>query len=222
VVITGAGGSGKTTFSSLVLEHGALDWRYQGDDYLFIDGNHRTLAYATRAHLYRDILKFVPRLAAELSFRERVHLAFFGNLRRISGDRIKWPLRISLERIWPTRELDPEAELAAVLLLERGRIEAMELQMVEDRDSLVKQLLSMNFREARHFKRLIEKHVVGEGIAQWWEDWRSTERELLSGILAKIPLYRLRLPLQARSPETENVELVAALEALLSREQSHA
>ncbi len=189
LIFTGKGGAGKTTTTSLVLSSGD-EWQLHADDYVFLQPGARSLAYITRSHLYLSLLDWVPELSSRLTGAERFRLAFFGHLRAWSGERVKWPVRLAPQRLWPGRPIADSAVPAALLLLERGASAA--LTPVDDRSAVADELLDMNFGEARHFLKLLSK--AGALDAAWLESWKQAEKALLENLLADIPVYRLVLP----------------------------
>ena len=72
-------------------------------------------------------------------------------------------------------------------------------------------LLEMNFSEARHFLTLLRK--AGELDEGWLTAWKTRELGLLTGILNKIPTYRLVLPL-ASHPDNQAVTQASLLPML--------
>ena len=190
LIFTGKGGAGKTTTTSLVLATGA-DWQLHADDYVFL-GNGQSLAYVTRSHLYRDLLKWVPEISARLTIWERIRLEFFGAIRKYSGERLKWAVRLGPERLWPGKTIAETATPAAILLLERAEVSSPELIPVTDLPGTANDLLEMNFGEARHFLTLLQK--AGSLDEQWLADWKTSEHALVLKILAETPAYRLVLP----------------------------
>ncbi len=220
LVLTGKGGAGKTTTTSLILASGG--WQLHADDYVFLrPGTVRSLAYVTRSHLYRDLLKWVPQVSARLTFWERVRLEFFGALRRYSGERLKWPVRLEPGRLWPENSIAASARPAAVLLLERGELSAPrqkspglpQLIPLQELESTVNDLLEMNFGEARHFLTLLKK--AGRLDPAWLEAWQLAEHTLLAGLLSEIPAYRLILP-RNQSAQEVNASLLPLLDGLLA------
>lgn len=191
LIFTGKGGAGKTTTTSLVLAAGQ-NWQIHADDYVFLGGEH-SLAYVTRSHLYRDLLKWVPAVGTRITAWERTRLEFLGALRSHSREGLKWPVRLSPARLWPGTPIAASARPAAVLLLERADVSQAGLVPVKNLDESANDLLTMNFSEARHFLTLLRK--AGKLNSDWLETWKRTELGLLSGILHKFPVYRLVLPL---------------------------
>jgi hypothetical protein len=214
LVFTGVGGAGKTTISSLILRYGGEDWRLHADDYVFLSPGPKSFSYMTRSHLYRDQIRWVPAIRDLLSSKERMHLEFFGRLREITKDRIKWPLRIEPSRLWPEHSTSRQAQLAAILILSRDEVDQLSLERLEVTEEIVQELVQMNFYEARHFIKLVKK-VYGEAIlADKLEPWKERELDLLNRILQEAPLFRLNLPLQVTSGDRFGKDLVDILKPL--------
>ncbi|HSF83897.1 MAG TPA: hypothetical protein VLA49_21890 [Anaerolineales bacterium] len=218
LIFTGYGGVGKTTTTSLMLADGGADWSPHGDDYIFIGPGPRSLAYMTRSHLYRDLLRWVPEVADRLTVVERIRLEFFSSIRRWSGDRIKWALRLPMERLWPGRDLEKNAEPAAVIILKRGHSKHRpSLQRLAEDEIPLDELISMNFYEARHFLNLLHKCQAIANLSAWLQSWQEREQTLLQARLQEIPVYRLDLPSKIRSPKSFRTLLVEELRGLLSK-----
>jgi len=210
LIFTGKGGAGKTTTTSLVLAS-SPDWQLHADDYVFLRGR-RSKAYVTRSHLYRDLLKWVPEIGARLTPWERIRLEFLGAVRKYSGERLKWAVRLGPERLWPGKTIADTAAPAAILLLERADVSRPELIPVDDLNGTVNDLLEMNFGEARHFLTLLQK--TGTLDEQWLATWKETERTLLTNLLNEIPAYRLVLPFSQSADEVK-ATLLPILEKLV-------
>ena len=212
LVLTGPGGAGKTTSSSILLDAGGTDWGLHADDYVFLDHAGVSYGYLTRSHLYSGLLKWVTDLGERLTRREKIQLSLFGNIRRWSGNAVKWPVRITPQRMWPGRQYSPQARVAGVLILERGQGE-LDLELLEPHQVPVESLLTMNFFEARHFIRLVKKNLP-DLSESWLDDWRTRERTLLERMTRTLPFYRLTVPARPadlRAIRSELVNLVAPI-----------
>jgi hypothetical protein len=215
LVLTGSGGAGKTTTSSLLLAHGQREWAPHADDYAFLAPGSQTLAYGSRCHLYRDLLRWLPSLGTRLTAWERIRLSAFGRLREISGERIKWPVRVPPERLWPGRNVRTRAALGAVVLLNRVDHEGLQVCRTEAGAETVEALLAMNFSEARHFIELVENAPTPPENARWLSSWRSRERSLLEARLAESRVHRLDLPRRAAPNPQLGRLVVRALERIV-------
>lgn len=195
-ILTGPGGTGKTTVSSLLLAEGDADWSYHADDYVIIDpGECMSYAYPTRAHLYGNLLSWVPQISARLSRSEKRKVHFFGLLRSITADGVTWPTRVSLERLWPERSLAEQAILGGIFILARKDMHQPEVRRLHQREVPVETLLEMNFGEARHFVELMRKAAVWEAHPGGLVNWHDREREALETLSAKVPFFELVLPI---------------------------
>jgi hypothetical protein len=77
------------------------------------------------------------------------------------------------------------------------------------------ELIAMNFYEARHFSNLVQKNVAVPDFAAWLEGWQGREWALLQARLQEIPVYRLELPGEVRSPAAFRHALVDQLTGLV-------
>ena len=172
----------------------------------------------TRSHLYRDLLRWVPEVADRLTLAERARLEFFSSIRSWSGDRIKWALRLPMERLWPGRDLQKSAEPVAVIILKRdSSSQRPALQRLAEDEIPLGELIAMNFYEARHFLNLLQKCQAIAYYPAWLRSWQEHELTLLQARLTEIPVYRLELPSKITSPESFRSMLVEELTGLLTR-----
>ena len=218
ILFTGKGGAGKTTTSSLLLASGGSEWELHADDYVFIDPKMQTLGYLTRSHLYLDILRWIPGLNKRLTPWERIRLEFFGRLRSLSSDGLKWPVRISEDRLWPDRTWAEKGRLLALLWLRRKVGEEIQLTHVGGDRRFVDELLEMNFKETEHFIRLVKK-IRDSGLPEnWLEEWKARERKLVQDNLLPASIHWLDLP---GRPDvgTTGIELVERISSLLDSEE---
>jgi hypothetical protein len=194
LILTGKGGTGKSTTCSIALAVGGLEWSEHADDYVFLGPGPTSYAYLTRTHIYRYMLKSVPELGAYLTGRERVGLELFGRLRSLSGGGIRWPVRVEPERMWPGRARELSASPAGLFMLRRSNGGQPGFALFEDNPNLVDDLLKMNFGEARHYVMLVKKCAVLADYDTWLAGWQACERALIEQRLAEIAVYDLSLP----------------------------
>ncbi len=219
LILTGHGGAGKTTTTSLLLSSKDANWGLHADDYVFLRTGPYSLAYLTRAHLYRTLLRWVPDVATRLTPWEHMRLEFFGRLRSWSGERIKWPVRLDLRRLWPERSTHMRAHPVALVILERSDISVPQVVPLDETTFPFDALLQMNFYEARHFIHLVRKSAVVGDVDAWLDAWRAREQTLLRQISRQIPSFTLRLPVQASSPEDARQHVLGEVSKLVTQQK---
>lgn len=212
LIFTGKGGTGKTTTTSLILAS-HQGWQIHADDYVFLS-DELSKAYVTRSHLYRDLKHWIPEITNHLSLWEQAKLEVLGYVRKGSHEKIKWPVRVEPNRLWPGLTIADTATPAAIILLERQETGKPELIHVNNLDETTEDLLEMNFGEARHFIQLLQK--AGSLDELWLSSWKNKERYLISNRVHKIPVYRLVLPFANSTSAEIQSKLMPFLNDLVS------
>ena len=192
LLFTGKGGAGKTTTTALLMAYSPQPWSPHADDYTLLGAGPVSYAYLTRSHLYADLLRWIPSMRSHLSPGERFRLSILGHVRAWSGERIKWPVRVSLNRLWPARPFDLQSRPSGLIFLRRGPVDHPMLEPIIPGEAELNELLEMNFYEARHYLALL-KQCAGISELQL-SDWRQQEARLINRSLQEIPVYRLILP----------------------------
>jgi hypothetical protein len=218
LIFTGHGGAGKTTATSVLLAAEDESWHPHADDYVFLRPGPKSLAYITRSHLYKDLLRWIPKLKNRLTIVERLQLELYGNLRAWSGQKITLPVRLSFDRLWPNREVQQSAVPAAIVVLQPKPQNSAELGQLRGDELPLDSLIEINFQEARHFLNLVEKSATLKDFPGWKSEWRGRERRLLSRLFSEIPVYVLQLPRHLAQPDELYRELSRHLFNLLPAE----
>ncbi len=200
IVFTGAGGTGKTTASSMLLARSDGKWELHADDYVFITETANTLAYLTRSHLYRDLLCWVPEIRFRLTTQERIQLEILGRIREVTRDGLKWPVRLTADRLWPDLKVTKSARLSALVVLNQGTDEDFHCSIIQPDEELIDFLIDMNFFEARHFIRLVEQAPEPSLAVGWLGEWKRRERDILKTILRTTSVYRMEIPQDRFAP----------------------
>jgi hypothetical protein len=210
LILTGHGGVGKTTLTSLLLARGGPEWSVHADDYVFLTSAGESLAYLTRAHIYRSLLGPVPELKQVLTTAERLRLETWWRLRTLAG--IKLPVRIPLARLWPDRPVAEKAVPAGLVVLERDDVEQPVLRQIQPEQAPVDDLLAMNFGEAHYYLDLVGKYLQPDEWQTLVAEWRQREKNVLQQLVQHIPVYSLTIPMQAA--QLDNSALFDSLASL--------
>jgi hypothetical protein len=213
LILTGHGGVGKTTLTSLLLAQGGPEWSVHADDYVFLTAAGESLAYLTRAHIYRSLLNPIPELKKVLTRAERLRLEAFWRMRTLAG--IKLPVRIPLARLWPGRPVAVKAIPAALVVLQRGEVSQPVLRQIPLEQAPINDLLEMNFGEARNFLDLTMRSLSAPGWIAMVEQWRHNEQAVLQQVVQRVPVYSLTIPQLAA--QFDNSALFASLASLATQ-----
>ena len=218
LILTGQGGVGKTTLTSLLLSRGGSEWSVHADDYVFLTSAGESLAYLTRAHVYRSLLTPVPELKQVLTAAERLRLEAFWRLRTLAG--IKLPVRIPLARLWPGRPVVEKAIPAALVVLQRGEVSQPVLRQLSPEQAPIDDLLEINFGEACNFLNLAMRSLPAPVWISMVEQWRRNEQAILQQVVQRIPVYSLTIPQLAA--QLDNSALFDSLAGLVGQSQAAA
>jgi hypothetical protein len=221
LIFTGHGGAGKTTTTSLTLASGGHDWAVHADDYVFLSAGPKSFAYITRSHLYRDLITLIPEIRTQLTRSERLRLEMYGRLRSWSKEQITWPVRLPVNRLWPEHQLAKAAIPAALLLLEKGNSNSLELKYIAPNEVPVSGLIEMNFSETRHFLNLVRKNQAVPNFPSWLAKWQTDEHALLEQRTKEIPVYLLKRPRDVETLSSFQDALIKKLLDLIPQKDTH-
>jgi len=213
LILTGHGGVGKTTLTSLLLARGGMEWSVHADDYVFLTAAGESLAYLTRAHVYRSLLGPVPQIKQILTTEESLRLEAYWRLRTLAG--IKLPVRVPLSRLWPGHPVAEKAIPAGLVVLGRGEVSRPVLRLLAPDQAPIDELLAMNFGEAAHYRELVGRCLPGPEWQTLTAEWRQREKVVLQQVVQRIPVYSLTIPQQI--VQLDNSALFESLAGLVGQ-----
>jgi len=193
-VFSGPGGMGKTTLSSVLLAERGDVWKLHADDYVFLRSDGYSFAHLTRPHLYRDLLRCLPEMRTLLTLSEKLRIEILGRIRAYSHERLKWPVRISHERLWQGYGTTQKAILGGLCILSRGDGSEPVMKQIEPMSKDIQSLLDMNFYEAGHYTALLSKAMGSSFTNDLVHAWRKREEDVLYQLQETSPFFMLQLP----------------------------
>lgn len=210
-------GIGKTTINAILLSDKQSFWQPHADDYIFLTPQPQSLAYITRHHLYQPIIKWVPEITASLSSWQQFKIICFSLLRRLSHNRLKWPLRMETSHAWPHLEICDQAVPAGLVLLHNSQEKEATYQPIQSTDLVLDNLLTLNFSEAQHFTKLMsESHpsFVSSAIR-----WQEQEKSMLKSFIQNVPLFEIWLPDNPNPDKSSRKAFSAMVSKMLDNNQ---
>jgi len=184
--------------STMMLQHAAEGYQVQGDNYVIVTPDGRTLAFPRRLRIYSDLPKINPAVYRLLPGRERVRLRLAGLIRTLSAGYANMPRRLTVDELIGDSRICPEAHLDAVYLLFAHTGPELTGPMPRSADQAIDRIQTINEAEGA---RLVEalSALPGDGHEGFMEQVRSRERDVLARALNGVPAFELLVP-RVRNP----------------------
>ena len=207
ILFPAGSGVGKST---LMLRHAASGKRVQGDNYVILTSDGRTLAFPRRLRVYADLAAVNPDIFGRLPSAERWRLRIAGLIRRLSLGYANLPRRLAIDEIVGPGRLCPEARLAAVYFLKRHTADALAGPTRVSLDEAVARIQAINRKEADRLREALSGHA---DTATVFNEADCLERGILETVLANVPLFELLVP-RVRNPSAvvSEISRVSGLE----------
>ena len=103
--------------STLTLQHAAAGQPVQGDNYVILSPDGRTLAFPRRMRIYSDLRSTAPQVFRRSPAAEQRRLRIAGIVKRLSAGYSNQPRRLTVQQMLSGSQACPEARLRAVFLL---------------------------------------------------------------------------------------------------------
>lgn len=182
--------------STMTLQHAAAGQPVQGDNYVIVTADGRTLAFPRRMRVYSDLPAINPDVYALLPRRERMRLRWAGVIRRLSAGYANLPRRLALEQIVGERNhLCREARLSAVYLLKPYKGEGLSGPRPQTAGEAIERIQAIGEMESARLREALPE----DQPASLMEPALRRERDVLEHALTDIPVYELLVP-RVRNP----------------------
>jgi len=195
--------------STMTLQHAAAGQGVQGDNYVILTADGRTLAFPRRMRVYSDLPAINPEVYALLPRSEQIRLRWAGIIRRLSAGYANLPRRLALEQIVGGKNgVCREARLSAVYLLKPYEGDGLSGPHSRTAAEAIERILAIGEMES---ERLLEA-LSDDQPAILMEPALRRERDVLARALAGVPIFELLVPRVTNpSPLVAQIRQVAGL-----------
>ena len=193
ILFPAGSGVGKST---LMLRHAASGKQVQGDNYVILTGEGRTLAFPRRLRIYSDLAVVSPDIFGRLPTAERWRLRAAGLIRRLSFGYANLPRRLTIDEIAGPGRLCPEATLESVYFLKRHAAGGLAGPTPVAKDEAVTRIQAINREEAKRLEEALSGHAEAKAVV---EEADCLEHGILETVLARVPISEILVP-RVRNP----------------------
>jgi hypothetical protein len=177
--------------STMTLQHAAAGLPVQGDNYVVVSPDGRTLAFPRRMRIYSDLPAINPEVYALLPRRERLRLRWAGIVRRLSLGYANLPRRLGLNDITGGRNgVCPEARLRAVYLLKPYKGERLSEPVERTAGEAIERIEAIGEMESSRLREALP----ADQPASLMQPVLRNERDVLQRALVGIPVFELLVP----------------------------
>jgi hypothetical protein len=199
--------------STLALQHAAAGLPVQGDNYVILGPDGRTLAFPRRMRIYSDLQSTAPEVFLRLPAAEQRRLRVAGIVKRLSAGYSNQPRRLTVQQMLAGSKACPEARLRAVFLLKPYIGEGLSEPKPQSPDEAIDRMQAISHMEAKY----LETALGATGAAPppaYMEQVLAREREVLSRALKDVPIFELLVPrVKDPAPVVASIRRLARLDA---------
>jgi hypothetical protein len=199
--------------STLTLQHAAAGQSVQGDNYVILSSDGRTLAFPRRMRIYSDLMSTAPEVFRRLPAAEQRRLRVAGIVKRLSAGYSNQPRRLTVQQMLTGSKVCPEARLRAVFLLKPYMGEGLSEPKRQSVDQAIERMQAISDMEAKYLETALSATGAGPPVA-YKEQVLAREREVLSRALKYIPIFELLVPrVKDPAPVVAGIRRLAGLDA---------
>ena len=136
--------------STLALQHAAAGQPVQGDNYVILSADGRTLAFPRRMRIYSDLRSTAPEVFRRLPAAEQRRLRVAAIVKRLSAGYSNQPRRLTVQQMLAGSKACPEARLRAVFLLKPYVGEGLSEPNPQSPDEAIERMQAISGMEAKY------------------------------------------------------------------------
>jgi hypothetical protein len=199
--------------STLTLQHAAAGYPVQGDNYVIVTPDGRTLAFPRRMRIYSDLRSTAPKVFRMLPAVERRRLRVAAMIKRLSVGYSNQPRRLTVQQMLPGSAACPEARLSSVFLLQPYTGEGLEGPSPRSLDDAIERIRAINGMEAKYLETALSA-TGATPLPSYTEETFVREREVLRQALKDVPIYELLVPrVKDPAPVVAEIRRLAGMSA---------
>jgi hypothetical protein len=199
--------------STLALQHAAAGQPVQGDNYVILSPDGRTLAFPRRMRIYSDLSATAPEVFRRLPVAEQRRLRIAGIVKRLSAGYSNQPRRLTVQQMLAGSKACPEARLRAVYLLKPYGGEGLSEPKRQSPDEAIERMQAISDMEAKYLNTALGASGAAPP-AVYTEQVLTRERKVLSQALADVPIFELLVPrVKDPAPVVAGIRRLAGMDA---------
>ena len=199
--------------STLTLQHAAAGQPVQGDNYVVLSPDGRTLVFPRRMRIYSDLRSTAPEVFRRLPAAEQRRLRVAGIIKRLSAGYSNQPRRLTVQQMLAGSKACPEARLRAVFLLKPYVGEGLSEPMPQSVDEAIARMQAISAMEAKYLETALGATGAAPPAA-YTEQVLAREREVLSRALKDVPIFELLVPrVKDPAPVVAGIRRLAGMDA---------
>ena len=179
--------------STLTLQHAAAGQPVQGDNYVILSPDGRTLAFPRRMRIYSDLRSTAPEVFRRLPAAEQRRLRVAAIVKRLSAGYSNQPRRLTVQQMLAGSKACPEARLRAVFLLKPYVGEGLSEPKRQSPEEAIKRMQAISAMEAKYLDIALDA-MGATPPAEYTEQVLARERDVLSRALTDVPIFELLVP----------------------------
>jgi hypothetical protein len=179
--------------STMTLQHAAAGLPVQGDNYVILSSDGRTLAFPRRMRIYSDLPATAPEVFRRLPSAEQRRLKVAGIIKKLSAGYSNQPRRLTVQQMLPDSPVCAEARLRSVFLLKPYEGEGLAGPSPCSSDAAIARIQEINSLEAKQLGEALSA-LPAPQHAYMTDEMTAREKDVLSRALKDVAVSELLVP----------------------------